>query len=258
MKNQLTLAVIAAFALCLAGCACSCPEPDPEAAAKSKAAIDDAWTGFQTIAADVPTAADSKLIECDDSALRKVKKEHKRAKLWAKSIDYDFLSQMGKDKQAKPDPDWAFLNWDTAEQLAKLKAGKPAGKREGDIRYWLGHDESRYLVVFRAESKRQKKLPKLIDDPKAFLSKRATAVAGEHYKPGVWEGWMVVYDRETDKRLCQAPLSVKSRSEVTFKTRGAFQKDAEDAVADDFKQHFKSRTAEALTQMTGELELSLY
>ena len=252
--------LLAILLLCVAtatACACACPEPDPEAEAKRKAALDDAWTGFQTIAKDVPAPASMEVVECDDSKLRKLRAKMKKPKLWAKSIDYDFLAQMG-DKQAKPDKGWEFLNWDTAEQLVLLKAGKPAGKREGDIRYWLGHDESRFLVVFRANSPGKKVLPKLKEDPSFFLSKRAVAVSGEHFDPGVWDGWMVVYDRETNERLCQAPLSVTSRHEVEFKTSGAFAKDADDAVRDQFKEHFNSRVQEALTSMTGELDLSLH
>lgn len=258
MRNVLTLLLCVGLAVGAASCACSCPEPDPEAKARQAAALEKSWVGFQTIAKDVPKGSEAKLEECDDRALRKTRKKMKKSKLWAKAIDYDFLVDMGDEKLAKVPKGWEFLTWDTAEQLAKLKAGKPAGKREGDIRYWLGHDESRYLVVFRADGKDSKKLPKLTDKPDSFLSKKATAVAGEHFEPGIWEGWMFVYDRDTDERICQAPLKVKSRSSVTFKTRGAFQKSAKDAIRDQFKDHFKSRTKEALEAMTGELDLSMY
>ena len=252
-------AVLATLAMAM-GCACKCPEPDPEAAEKTQKALSTAFDDLRTIAKDVPDDLTGlERIDCPDNEIRKVRKKMKKPQLWGKSVDFDQLDQLSrKPKKKKKREVWGWMSWDTVGHLELQQQGKRAPKRPGDIRYWLEHDESRYLAVFKAISRKKKTLPVLEKKPSAPLSKHATAVAGKHFQPGIFQGWIFVYDRVKKKRICQIPILVKSHNNVEYKKRGPFSTSPGDAIQKDFVDRFRFVADEQMGEITGQLKLSMW
>lgn len=245
------LAVAASAAFALSGCCC--PKQSPEKIAAMEADLKDAMDGLRAIAKDVPSPKKMrklKAIACPDEALAELRPKSKPV-LYAKTADYEDLRLLTRDpdknvERKRKQKRWAWMTWDRIGMLELQQQGKRAPKRPNDIRWLMGHVESRHLVVFRASSKKNRAMPEVTDDPTSRLRKRATAVRGEHFSSGRYKGWLFVYDRETQERICQAPIEATSGEVLKYRTRGIAQTTTERAIEDDFKSRFKEAAGDSL------------
>ncbi len=122
-------------------------------------------------------------------------------------VDYEFLDRYGRDAAgvyAGERSRWSFLSARLLRDLDRVSQ-LPETKRDIDA-----------LV-------RIQKLDREYDHVAVLRTKRREAprIEGDKFHGGVFEGWLVVFEWDTRRRLCQAEIMAESSPEVAGLSRQA-------------------------------------
>jgi hypothetical protein len=233
------------------------PKPDPDARKK----IEEQNRGdmlmviqrLSTLRANYPELATLKEAACSDDEIGKLTQRTGDGKepydRQARYLDYDFLEQFSNpaaDPEGAALRGWQFMTEETMldyRPIDKLKISLSA--HETASRMTEERTSKRFVIVFRA-AKRQ--LPSL-------------SLEADFYNSGFFDGWAVVFDYQTGRRLCQTQLQFESGESVSYKRKSGFFNSPSDketmakSVQEDFKKQFKESAKKALARVSGKLEI---
>ncbi len=220
-----------------AGCCSQSPEAKKKQQEARKAYVDQLRAAHAAVAkAGAPAPA-----RCPELQQPDPKKGYGKWDGYGKAVTMEALGQLAATAKpdARPPEAWGWLSNDWILETIDAELGRPKKDLMAQSHVYMLR-KSPYLVVFDAK-KRQ--MPEM---------------KGDGFESGLFEGRMVVVERETGKLLCQAPLSVTSSETVSHRARGLLAKDAQQAVADDFKDAFRKAARAALATAAPTLKVSIH
>jgi hypothetical protein len=232
-----TLLFGAACAVLLAGCC----RPSAESKEKAEKAQKDYIAGLKVALQNIERGNIPQPGPCP-----KLKEKDEGYSGWdgfAQTVTNDLLSLLaegGEHPSKEALEEWSWLSSTWIEEVIMLEAGM--GKSDHQTKshvYMLS--KSPYIVVIAASAKR---MPEAKGD--------------EDFIAGEFDGSLVVFERESGKALCSAPVRVLSSEVVKYKKRGFFASSSQSAVENDFKKLFAEEASKALKKVAPTLKVSIY
>ncbi|HWS86492.1 MAG TPA: hypothetical protein VN282_05995 [Pyrinomonadaceae bacterium] len=209
------------------------PARDRAAAERNGAALDKVTSQLAGVTKSFPEASALSEAPCTDGGLEQAAAEGKAQVVFA---EYDQLARFAGASAAQKDWEWA-----TAEAVRELKPRAQVTEPLHSYRVTSAikevYDPSKrhYLVVFRAT---RKQLP-------------VKQIGG--FSSGYYDGWAVLYDLDSGRRLCGQRLQAESSDSVR-RRRGS---DADAALLNDFQDRFKEAAEAAVKRMNPKLDLRM-
>lgn len=231
------LLIVVALVSLSTGCCSESPEAKKEREAARSTYLDQLRAAHAAVAKPGPPAP----ARCPELQQPDPKKSYGGWDGFGKAITLEALGQLAPGaKPGDPPPGaWAWLSNDWILETIDEELGRPKKDLMAQSHVYM-LSMSPYLIVFDG------------------TRRRMPEIKGEGFDSGLFEGRMVVVELKTGKPLCQAPLEVTSSETVSHRTRGLLAKDADQAVADDFKDAFRKAAAAALATAAPTLKVSIH
>ena len=238
-RSPLYAAAVVLFALL------ACKKQSPEARKKDLEArrswLKKAGDSFRAMHSGMATRPGSKEVKCPDTQIATNIKQLAKKSSFMPTVDYAFLGRFVDantpvdEKQENP---WEFL---TSLQLRPLvhHTKMPTDYRSRDLsdRSKALFAENAYVLVFKST---KKTLPKIEEGE-------------DWYDPGVWHGYVGVFDLAQSRYVCNTFIATENESEIVEDDEGLFQETYEESAMDDLREQIAKRTERRLGRVSSEL-----
>jgi hypothetical protein len=202
--------------------------------------IQEDYSNINTIKSNIPRVEELQENQCPEAEIKKNITDEGLVRPNISILDMEYLDYYSPNKGSvvEHDEDWMFLN--TGELVELQRYEEITAKWEIENTQRTLDTQSRYVAVLVTETK---SLPvDFSEDDEDGLS----------FLMGRFEGWMVIYDLQEAKPICQTPFEFSSSEEVYYIDDNGSQ--AKKGLLSDFEENYHEEAENTLGLLIEEFE----